>query len=238
MLFAGLRTVSKSCSRSAIVFVSPLVITTTCVSIGSGSRPGSQRQVRRSWPTRWGTRSVTRRRHRFEDLRIVVPRTIHSRTDRPSFHSIRRKGNQDLVPRLTGQPCVMTLLRQNHRHPSVDLAYKVIRLARDNRKCIEPFLATWLGSSKRARVAPVEYRLAIEESLRAAVAASILRCVRHAELPASDPSRAPPDRLGRVGPSFPRSQWILYQANSGKDKGQYRSSSYRWLTPECKDQSV
>src|SRR5271165_4020555 len=38
---------------------------------------------------------------RFQNPFIVVPRTVHTWTYRPSFHPVGRKWNQDFFPRLT-----------------------------------------------------------------------------------------------------------------------------------------
>lgn len=48
------------------------------------------------------SRSVAWRRHRFEDLRIIVPRTVDSWTDRPRLHPVGRKWHEDLFSSFSG----------------------------------------------------------------------------------------------------------------------------------------
>jgi hypothetical protein len=60
----------------------------------------------------------------FQDFRVIILRTVHTRTDRPDRHFVGRIRQQYLFPGFTRLPCVQLVFRQGYRHPGMKPAQK------------------------------------------------------------------------------------------------------------------
>jgi hypothetical protein len=76
---------------------------------------------------------------------VVVPRAIHPRADCRGFHFFSCIRNQNLFSCFAGEPSLVMLLRQNHRHPRLNLPHQVVRLPCDGRAGVHPFIFCWIS---------------------------------------------------------------------------------------------